>query len=117
MQITKTTHPPAGATAFLAAISPEIYVMVLPPCCAPVVDARPRHSTHDQQHSAPISRVLVRPRGSGGRHAFARSWRSGKSQSRAIYSREWLYIVVLHRRGKRLAVEDSLFLSVILLHR
>jgi len=27
MQITKTTHPPAGATAFLAAISPEIYVM------------------------------------------------------------------------------------------
>ncbi|KAJ7351531.1 HPP family protein [Mycena albidolilacea] len=27
MQITKTTHPPAGATALLAAVSPEIYSM------------------------------------------------------------------------------------------
>ncbi|KAI9878767.1 MAG: hypothetical protein M1830_010569 [Pleopsidium flavum] len=27
MQITKTTHPPAGATALLAAISPEIYIL------------------------------------------------------------------------------------------
>ncbi|KAJ7454383.1 HPP family protein [Mycena latifolia] len=27
MQITKTTHPPAGATAILAAVSPEVYPM------------------------------------------------------------------------------------------
>jgi CBS-domain-containing membrane protein len=27
MQITKTTHPPAGATALLAAVSPEVYPM------------------------------------------------------------------------------------------
>lgn len=27
MQITKTTHPPAGATAILAAVSPEVYQM------------------------------------------------------------------------------------------
>ena len=27
MQITKTTHPPAGATALLAAIDPAIYIM------------------------------------------------------------------------------------------
>ncbi|KAJ7927887.1 HPP family-domain-containing protein, partial [Mycena leptocephala] len=27
MQITKTTHPPGGATALLAAVSPEVYPM------------------------------------------------------------------------------------------
>ncbi|KAJ3994490.1 hypothetical protein F5050DRAFT_1773890 [Lentinula boryana] len=27
MQMTTTTHPPAGATALLAAVSPEVYVM------------------------------------------------------------------------------------------
>ncbi|KAJ7222123.1 HPP family protein [Mycena pura] len=27
MQITKTTHPPAGATALLAAVSPEVYAI------------------------------------------------------------------------------------------
>ncbi|KAJ7201509.1 HPP family protein [Mycena rebaudengoi] len=35
MQITETTHPPAGATALLAAVSPEVYLMEW--YCLPVV--------------------------------------------------------------------------------
>lgn len=78
MQITETTHPPAGASALLAAVSPEItelgwlvipcsrrltrakpLVQVLPPDHIAFVDPHACRRLARQQHPAALSAILV----------------------------------------------------------
>lgn len=78
MQITETTHPPAGASALLAAVNPEItdlgwsvilccrlstrakpFFQVLPPRHSAFVDPHARRRFACQQHPATLSTILV----------------------------------------------------------
>ncbi|KAL9118794.1 MAG: hypothetical protein Q9187_004652 [Circinaria calcarea] len=113
MEITATTHPPAGATALLAAINADVYNMG----CDPLVnDAYARFGNDYQQYPTPIPHVLVRACNStsGPIFAWSRRTRETPFYPQGIRSRS---VRISYGCGNGLVPETSLFASLIKPHR